>query len=239
MQPLTPPGVRATPANRLGLDYRREAARLGPPPVPIVDIHAHVNGPGASAIFRDCMDLFGVRCVVSQTRREDAPAVRGVLGDRVRFVAIPRYDLSPRSEAIGAHFLEEIRWWHGEFGARLVKLWAAPRLMDLLSGPGERELAWLDSRPRRAAVELAHRLGMMVMVHVGDPDTWFATRYADRAAYGAKADHSTGCWSGTLDWCWTRRPPSGSCGRFPGTRPGGLSASWTAGAAASSSGATS
>ena len=135
------------------------------------------------------MDLFGVTHVVSQTRWEDAHAVRGALGNRIRFVAIPRYDKPPRSEAIGKGFLEEIRRWHGEFGSRMIKLWAAPRLLDLMSGPEERPLTWLDSPPRRAAVELARSLGMMVMVHVGDPDTWFQTKYADPARYGRKIDH--------------------------------------------------
>lgn len=157
--------------------------------VPIIDIHAHISGARASGIYREVMDLYGVASVVSQTRWEDAHAVRGVLGDRIRFVSIPKYDQGARTEAIGALFLEEIRRWHGEFGSRIVKLWAAPRLLDLMGSPEGRSLAWLDSPARRAAVELAQSLGMMVMVHVGDPDTWFATRYADAAVYGRKVDH--------------------------------------------------
>lgn len=195
MQPPTTPlagaGTRSA-ANRFGLDYRREAARLGPPVVPIVDIHTHISGARASVVYRKVMDLFGVRLTVSQTRWEDAAAVRSALGDRIRFVAIPRYERTPRSEAIGAGFLEEIRRWHGEYGSRIVKLWAAPRLLDLLDTPEDRGLAWLDSPARRAAVELARSLGMMVMVHVGDPDTWFATRYADASRYGRKRDHYEG-----------------------------------------------
>ncbi len=181
-----------TAANRFALDYRAEAKRLGPPVVPIIDIHAHINGSIASTIYREVMDLYGVSTVVSQTRWEDAHAVRDALGDRIRFVAIPRYDKPPRSEAIGKGFLDEIRRWHAEFGSRIIKLWAAPRLIDLMQGPGEADLVWLDSPPRRAAVELAQSLGMMVMVHVGDPDTWFATKYADATKYRRKIDHYAG-----------------------------------------------
>lgn len=192
--PTTPPagtGPR-TAANRFGLDYASEAQRLGPPVVPIIDIHAHINGPTACLIYKRAMDLYGIRTVVSQTRWEDAHAVRSAMGDRIRFVAIPRYDKPPRSEAIGKGFLDEIRRWHGEFNARIIKLWAAPRLIDLMSAPGEADLVWLDSPPRRAAVELAQSLGMMVMVHVGDPDTWFATKYSDAAKYRRKIDHYAG-----------------------------------------------
>lgn len=192
-EPSTGAGVRPpTAANRFGLDYRAEARRLGPPVVPIIDIHAHINGATASTIYREAMDLFGVSSVVSQTRWEDAHAVWRVMGDRIRFVGIPRYDVTPRSQAIGPGFLEEIRRWHGEFGSRIIKLWAAPRLIDLMQGLGERDLVWLDSPPRRAAVELAQSLGMMVMVHVGDPDTWFATKYADAAVYRRKIEHYAG-----------------------------------------------
>ena len=45
-----PPSERKPPtaSNRLGLDYRAEAKRLGPPVVPIIDAHAHINGPNAA-----------------------------------------------------------------------------------------------------------------------------------------------------------------------------------------------
>src|SRR5262249_3475423 len=39
------------------------------------------------------------------------------------------------------------------------------------------------------AMQLAHDLGMIFMTHVADPDTWFATKYADASFYGAKRDH--------------------------------------------------
>ncbi len=39
------------------------------------------------------------------------------------------------------------------------------------------------------AVELAQSLKMGVMVHIADPDTWFATKYADAARFGEKKRH--------------------------------------------------
>jgi hypothetical protein len=35
----------------------------------------------------------------------------------------------------------------------------------------------------------AASLGMVMMAHVADPDTWFATKYADAARYGTKRQH--------------------------------------------------
>ena len=41
-----------TPANRLGLDYRAEAAKLGRPVVPIIDAHTHIHGETAADFLR-------------------------------------------------------------------------------------------------------------------------------------------------------------------------------------------
>ena len=81
-----------TPANRFGLDYRAEARdRLGAPVCPIVDAHAHINGARAAQVYKEVCDLYGIERVYSQTQLAEADAVRAVLGDRIRFVAIPEY----------------------------------------------------------------------------------------------------------------------------------------------------
>lgn len=177
--------------NRLGLDYRAEAARLGPPPVPIFDAHIHVNGPAAAAVFREVAALYGVTGVLSQTRLADAESVREVMGDRIRFVAVPNWGSPDRNRAFREGFLEDIPVWRERFGARIVKFWCAPRLWDLLGADGgdPRDAAPVDSPWRVRAAELAQSLGMMFMVHVADPDTWFATKYTDATKYGTKRSH--------------------------------------------------
>ncbi len=42
------PARPARPENRFGLDYRLAAELLPRTPTPIVDIHTHLNGPGAA-----------------------------------------------------------------------------------------------------------------------------------------------------------------------------------------------
>ncbi|MEL6498802.1 MAG: hypothetical protein AAFZ67_13860 [Planctomycetota bacterium] len=171
-------------ANRLGLDYRAEAAAMGEPVVPIVDVHVHVNGRRAAAIFDEVATLYGVRRSYTQSFRGTAHDVRDVLGDRVRFIAIPEYMAEDKRHAFTDGFLEAMRWWHGEFGARMVKFWVAPRLRDL-AGDVFDEIK-LDGVWKRKAAELARELGMMIMTHVADPDTWFQSAYADSARYGTK-----------------------------------------------------
>jgi hypothetical protein len=178
----------STPSNRLGLDYRAEGARLGAPPVPIVDVHTHVNGREASRIFVEAMDAFGVARTWSQTQLAQAWGVREVLGDRVRFIAIPDYMAEDRRRAHTTGFMENIRRWHGEFGARMVKFWNAPRIVDYMDEESRHDLVGLDSPWRRKQADLAADLGMSFMTHVGDPDTWFKAKYTDEGLYGTKAD---------------------------------------------------
>lgn len=154
--------------------------------MPIIDAHIHVNGRMAAAVFREVATLFGIERVVTQTRLAEADAVREVLGPMARFVAIPDYGSSDRDTAMSSGYLADIERWSSEFGARLMKLWCAPRLRDLATGPKASEFVPLDSPWRIKQVQLAQSLGMMVKVHIADPDTWFKTKYADASRYGTK-----------------------------------------------------
>jgi hypothetical protein len=122
------------------------------------------------------------------TRLEDIEGIRGVLGDRVRFIAVPDFADPDRLAAHGERFLSRIRDFRRE-GASICKFWAAPRGIDYGIEAGNPRLLALDAPHRRAAMDEAASLGMAFMVHVADPDTWFATKYADQARYGTKASH--------------------------------------------------
>jgi hypothetical protein len=189
MRPLsTSCGTFANSSNRFGCDYRAEAALLGAPPVPVVDVHSHVHGTSAAALLREAMDLYGIARIHSMTRLEDIEGIRGVLGDRVRFIAVPDFADPDRLAAHGNRFLSRIRDFRRE-GASICKFWAAPRGIDYGIEAGNPRLLALDAPHRRAAMDEAASLGMAFMVHVADPDTWFATKYADQSRYGTKASH--------------------------------------------------
>ena len=79
------------PANRLGLDYIKEAERIGPPPIGITDVHAHINGVRATDVYRVAADAYGISHLCSMTRFDQTEAVSNVLGDRVHFIAIPDF----------------------------------------------------------------------------------------------------------------------------------------------------
>ncbi len=179
------------PSNRFGLDYRAEGARR-PAVCPIIDFHAHINGDAVIPIWKEAADAFGVSKVFTQVRLEDADIVKSSLGERVEFVAFPNFRATDRGRAFREGFLEDIPIFHERFGARIVKFWNAPRLRDFFPGDSGKDVIEFDSEWRVRAAELAQSLGMMFMVHVADPDTWFATKYSDPEKYGRKIDHYRG-----------------------------------------------
>ncbi|MEO1009030.1 MAG: hypothetical protein AAFX79_10705 [Planctomycetota bacterium] len=134
------------------------------------------------------MDAYGVVRVYTQTQLAQAADVRSVLGDRARFVAIPDYMSDNRSRAMREGFFENMRIFHEDFGARLLKFWVAPRLRDFLDPEKDADIIRLDSPLRRELAAAAVEMGYMFKTHVADPDTWFATKYADSSKYGTKLD---------------------------------------------------
>ena len=73
--------------NRFGVDFREESRRLGPPPCPIIDFHAHIGGERAAGLYLEAADLYGVERVFSMTPLHEVPRIRELLGERVHFIA--------------------------------------------------------------------------------------------------------------------------------------------------------
>ncbi len=172
-------------ANLHGWDFAALAEELGPPVTPITDIHTHLRGAKAVAIFKHAADLYGIERVWSMTPLHQVDAVVDVLGDRVAFIAVPDWRHEDPRHAHGEGFDESIRTF-ARAGAKLCKFWTAPRAMDYGRELGDPTFLHLDGDTRRRQIELAASLGMGIMTHIADPDTWFATTYADADRYGTK-----------------------------------------------------
>ncbi len=184
--------ARISAANRFGLDYRQEAARLGAPPVPIIDAHTHISGKAATPIYEEVRKLFGVRMTYSMTQYPGVPVVRDRLGDTVRFIAFPTFGDPDRARSMRQGYLETIEKFHHEYGSRILKIWSSPRLRDMFPGDAGTDLVEIDSPWRVKACELGTQLGMMFMIHVADPDTWFSTKYKDASKYRTKREQYEG-----------------------------------------------
>lgn len=173
-------------SNRFGVDFREESRRLGPPPCPITDFHAHIGGDRAARLYLEAAELYGVERVFTMTPLHEVPLVRERLGDRAHFIAVPDWRAEDRRHALGRGFLDQIGRFHEE-GARIVKFFQAPRIRDVEREFGEPGLLRLDGPLKLEAAALAEELGMGIMTHVADPDTWFRCKYDDAELYGTKA----------------------------------------------------
>ncbi len=183
--------ARVSANNRLGLDYRAEAARMGPPAAPIVDAHSHIVGGSAARVYDEARRAFGVGLTYSMTPLPNASAVRDALGDTVRFIAVPTWGDPDKKRLYREGFIEAIEAFRRDYGSRILKLWAAPRIHDFLPADAT-DVKAIDSPWRRKACEAGRSLGMMFMAHVADPDIYFRTKYADAGKYGTKRDQYTG-----------------------------------------------
>lgn len=179
---------RPSSANRLGLDYRFEASRFSSLAHKIIDVHSHLRGEKATEIYRDAARRFGIGLTYSMTDPEHVEGVRRVLGETVRFIVTPDFRAKDIRYAVSEGFVDRIHQMRKK-GARITKFWAAPRGRDLGEKAGLVDALQIDAPHYRAVMRKTQDLGMAAMVHVGDPDTWFSTKYSDTERYGTKTDH--------------------------------------------------
>lgn len=175
------------PANRLGLDYAAEAAALQRHDFPIIDVHSHIKGDEAAVIYKRAAGLYGVGLTYSMTPPDEMEAVRAVLGEAVRFIAIPDYRELTSLDQLGSQYARRIERLHGE-GVRIAKFWSAPRGRDMEAKAGLPGALGLGAPPILESMGTAACLGMVIMVHIGDPDTWFASKYTNAERYGTKRE---------------------------------------------------
>lgn len=173
------------PANRLQLNYRELAESLLKLPYPIIDVHSHINGERATPIYSEAARHYGIELTYSMTHMKDISAVRTLLGERVRFIAIPDFTHKDRRISFGSAFRESIPLFKN-LGSKIVKFWNAPRIYEASDEPFHKSPFRLNAPERLEVMREAVDLGMIFMTHVADPDTWFSTKFTDANRYGTK-----------------------------------------------------
>jgi len=182
---------RLSDANRLQLDYRKLASSFAYAG-PIIDIHTHVSSPKSAKVFLDAAEHYNIVKTWTMTGIESARKVRQYAGDKIQFIAVPDYSKSDEPGTFTTQWLKDIEAFRNELGSEIIKFWAAPRGIDFAPGDGTGSPLRLDSPIRAQAMQLAYDLGYRTfMTHVGDPDTWFATTYADQTKSGSKPSQYT------------------------------------------------
>jgi predicted TIM-barrel fold metal-dependent hydrolase len=183
--------------NVIGVDYtdRTHFRYAGP----LIDIHTHVmrtrptdpptgppppTGPGATVDQAETMltlaEEFGIVRTYTMCPADDIEPLRERFGPRLGFNGSIAKKLE-EPEDVAYRLLDRFL----ELGVEIIKFWAAPR--------GRDRGLFVDAPWRIEAARRARAAGIRVMmVHVGDPDAWFRTTYADATKFGTKAEQYIG-----------------------------------------------
>jgi predicted TIM-barrel fold metal-dependent hydrolase len=177
--------VMTNSSNLHALDYASLASSLYPTSAPIVDIHTHIHGEQASLLYRSIAERYGIGTTYSMTLIHEVPLVKKLLGESIQFIAMPDVRSRDRLKAFGEDYLERIQEYR-KWGTKIVKFWNAPRIYEASDEPFVSSPLRLDAPVRLRTMQAVMDAEMICMAHIGDPDTWFATKYTDHRKYGTK-----------------------------------------------------
>ncbi len=165
--------------NRIGLDFRRPMPRPKVRGI-VVDVHTHLFAARHGRDWFECCDHFGIDACVTMAPLEEAVVLQREWGHRLKFIAVPAWgDNTPQWVD---NWLVRLEAFYN-IGSRIVKFHSAPGTMAMRG-------AWLDDPKMRRIMDEAVARGMILMSHVGDPDTWYNGKYAaDPEKFGTRDQH--------------------------------------------------
>jgi hypothetical protein len=170
-----PPAQKPPDHNRIGMDFRKPMPR---PKVRglVIDIHTHLLAARHAKNWFDAAEHYGIDAFLTMTPLEEAMVLQRNYGNRLQFIAIPKWQEKSFDD------------WHRRLemffnmGSRIIKFHMAPQTMHMRG--------WrFDSPGIRKIMREALDRGMILMSHVGDPDTWYNGKYTDTAKYGTREEH--------------------------------------------------
>ncbi|HEY7116467.1 MAG TPA: amidohydrolase family protein, partial [Tepidisphaeraceae bacterium] len=190
-QPPNPPPPTLAPAreeeyNRIGIDFRQP---MPWPKVrgPVIDFHCHLFAARHAKVWFESARHYGIDCFLSMTPLEE---VVGLLRDwpgRIQFIAVPQW-MYEKPDFV-SDWLRRIEAFYN-LGSRIVKFHVAPQTI-VRRGP-------LDHPRFQPVFDEIRARKMMIMTHVGDPETWYRGKYTDTAKYGTRDEHYR-VWESLLD----------------------------------------
>lgn len=183
--PETPPGPPEH--NRTGIDYRQPMPRPKVKGI-VVDYHTHLFAHRHMPQWLETNRHFGIDVFITMTPLEEAAAVQRDLVGRVQFITIPNWG-TPQEDWVD-DWLRRLEAFYN-LGSRIIKFHMAPGTID-------RTGANLEHPGIQKIMKEAVARNMILMSHVGDPDTWFAQKYTDTAKFGTRAEHYK-IWEGQLE----------------------------------------
>lgn len=162
-----------------------ELSDITPPPskvsCPIFDFHVHAfNMPETDHLLRS-MEYYGIEKGLIITNSEDLPVLRERLADRFVFCLPLDFSRSPKSKAFIEANLALISS-APKNRVSAIKFWFQPRAMA-------RHRLKISDRRLQPLFDAISENNLLTMVHIADPDIWYAKYYADPGVYGTKDQH--------------------------------------------------
>lgn len=164
--------------NRTGIDFRAPIPR---PPVKgkVIDFHCHLFAARHAKRWFEAADHYGIDLFFTMGSFEECLALQRRWGDRLRFIVIPKW-VDTGSTWVD-DWLRRLEMFYN-IGSRIIKFHFAP---GTLAARG-----WRMGDPSfHRLMDEATSRGMMIMSHVGDPETWYRGKYTDAAKFGTREQH--------------------------------------------------
>ena len=170
--------------NRLGLDFHKPMPR---PPVRgiTIDFHTHLLAARHGKIWFQTAAHYGLDAFVTMCQLEEALGLQRDWPGRIHFIAVPAWQAFDVND-----WLRRLEMFYN-LGSRIIKFHMSPGTM------AARQIR-LDSPVLRPVLREAADRGMILMSHIGDPDTWYSGKYSDTAKYGTRDEHYA-MWEGVLE----------------------------------------
>ncbi|HEY1683340.1 MAG TPA: amidohydrolase family protein [Tepidisphaeraceae bacterium] len=161
--------------NRTHLDFHRPIPR---PPVEgaVIDFHNHLLKAAHAPIWFETGSHYGFDKYVTMTQLEEAQLLHRDYPDRVHFIAVPKWGALDMDD-----WMRRIEGFY-ELGSRMIKFHMAPGTMVMRNYR-------LDSPQLAPILQFARDRKMIIMTHMGDPETWYQGKYADTAKFGTRNEH--------------------------------------------------
>lgn len=154
-----------------------------PPPrkvdCPIVDIHTHTWSLDTAKPLFEAARLYNIDKLALITTVNDGIELQRQYPE-TSLIAWLNWDVADDAEKF-AEVNRQIVRDAAAAGARLIKMWFAPRFFD------HHNWRMNDTRLDPVFEEIS-RQKLGILVHVADPDKWFERVYTDVERYGTKAD---------------------------------------------------
>lgn len=163
-------------AHARGTGFRHPPARAVAGP--LFDIHTHACR-GQMHEFMQAADIYGIAAILSIGALDESLRMRDHYPGRV--IVATQLDWETRTKpGEFARVNEALLRRASAHSVPVVKLWFGPRIYPRYDG------LRLDALLLDPVFDAIAALGLRVLVHIADPDTWFASKYTDTATYGTK-----------------------------------------------------